>query len=97
MAEQAEIDRLRRMAGVPDVMEYADTLLADYIDRHAGDLHAAAADVYDERAAAVAANYDATADGTTLQKGQQPGNLRRMAEYHRARMRVKYGSLHKHA
>lgn len=93
MAEQALINRLRRLTDV-DVLDYGDDLLGDYLDRHAGDIHAAAADVYEERAAAVAANYTATADGTTLQKGEQPGNLRRLAEYHRKRMRPKYGGLH---
>ena len=49
------------------------------------DLHAAAADVLEERAATLAAEYDFTADGATYHRSQQYEALMKQARFHRAR------------
>lgn len=49
------------------------------------DLHAAAADVWDEKAAAVATRHDFGADGATYHLSQQYDQALQQARYHRAR------------
>jgi hypothetical protein len=49
------------------------------------DLHAAAADILDEKAATVSVDYDFTADGATLNRGQVYEHLMAQARYHRSR------------
>lgn len=48
------------------------------------DLHAAAADIWDEKAAAVASDYDFSADGSSLQRSQVVAAYQRMARAQRA-------------
>lgn len=49
------------------------------------DLHAAAADVWDEKAAVYAGDYDFTADGATLNRSQAYQQMMNSARYHRSR------------
>lgn len=49
------------------------------------DLHAAAADVWDEKAAALAANMDFTADGATHHLSQQYQQAAAQAQYYRGK------------
>lgn len=53
------------------------------------DLNAAAADIWDEKAAAVAANYDFSADGGNYQRSQQYEMCQKMAKHYRARMSMR--------
>jgi hypothetical protein len=49
------------------------------------DLHAAAADVLEERAAALALEFDFTADGASYHRSQQYEAIMAQCRYHRAR------------
>lgn len=49
------------------------------------DIHAAAADVLEERAVVLATEFDFTADGATYHRSQQYEALMKQARYHRAR------------
>lgn len=49
------------------------------------DSHAAAADILEERAVALAAEFDFTADGATYHRSQQYEALMKQARYHRSR------------
>ncbi len=49
------------------------------------DLHAAAADVWDEKAAAVAGNFDFKADGGDYSRSQAYTQMQAQARYHRSR------------
>lgn len=89
-ATAAQIAQLRRMVAEPTGATYTDEALAGYIEAHglgeAGyDLHAAAADIWDEKAAALAANFDATADGASLHLSQQYQQAMAQAQAHRNR------------
>lgn len=53
------------------------------------DLYAAAADICDEKAAAVAAQYDFSADGGTYTRSQEWQHWRSMAQRYRARRAAK--------
>lgn len=56
---------------------------AEWLDTY--DLHAAAADILEERAATLAVEFDFTADGATYHRSQQYEALMQQARYHRAR------------
>ncbi|HFC08451.1 MAG TPA: hypothetical protein ENJ54_01155 [Chloroflexi bacterium] len=49
------------------------------------DLNAAAAEVWEQKAAALTSQYDATVDGTTARRSQKFTHALRMAQYYRAR------------
>ncbi len=49
------------------------------------DLHAAAADIWEEKAAILSADYDFTADGATLARSQAYEQAMKQARYHRSR------------
>jgi hypothetical protein len=49
------------------------------------DLHAAASEVWSEKAAALAGNFDFTADGATFRREQVHANALKQARYHAAR------------
>jgi hypothetical protein len=49
------------------------------------DLHSAAADVWEEKAAALAAKYDFNADGASYQRSQMYEQAMRQARWHRSR------------
>ncbi len=87
-ATAAQIAQLRRMVAEPTDATYDDMALAGYIEAHdrgeAGyDLHAAAADIWEEKAAALAGNMDFTADGATHHLSQQYQQAMAQAELHR--------------
>ena len=88
--------RLRRMVDEPDTdtATYSDADLDSYVDRHGGDLHGAAADIWDEKAATASADFDFTADGGTLARSQRAIAYRRNAADHRKRMRPRTARLH---
>lgn len=94
MATPEQIARLRRMADEPhESTPYTDADISAYIDRHDGDLHGAAADVWDEKAAKASADFDFTADGGTLARSQRAIAYRRNAADHRKRMRPRRARL----
>lgn len=57
------------------------------------DLHAAAADIWDEKAAALATAFDATADGASLRLSQKYEQAMARVRYHRSRRSPKSGTL----
>ena len=65
----------------------------DWIDTY--DLHAAAADIWDEKAAIVAQDFDFTADGGSYSRAQVAAAYERQARIHRARRRPGTVTLHK--
>lgn len=96
MATALQIAELRRKVVEPTTTTYTDGVLATYIDRYpvvdgddAFDLNAAAADIWDEKAAALASYHDFTADGATLHTSQRFTQAQSMARFYRARRSVK--------
>lgn len=57
------------------------------------DLHAAAADVWEEKAGALTTAFDFGADGATYQRSQQYDMMMRQARYHRSRRSPTSGTL----
>ena len=53
------------------------------------DLHAAAADIWQEKSATVAEDYNFTADGSTLSRGDVQKQYMQQARYHLSRRTVK--------
>ena len=92
-----EIQRLRRMVNEPDIGDYSNDTIAEYVELYNGDLHAAAAVIWQEKAGAVSAEVDFTADGVTAGRSQRAIQYNRMAEFHRKRAklgRLKLNALH---
>ena len=96
MATAAQIAELRRMCAEPTTATYSDVTLAAYIERYpltdargqesyTYDLHAAAADVWNEKAAALAHLYDFSADGGSYTRSQRVAQAQAQARYHLAR------------
>ena len=65
----------------------------DWIDTY--DLHAAAADIWQEKAAIVAVDFDFSADGGNYSRSQVVAQFERQARYHGARRRPGTITLHK--
>jgi hypothetical protein len=63
----------------PDLMMVNPDWIATY------DLHAAAADIWDEKAAVVSVDYDFSADGASLNRSQVYQQCMAQARYHRSR------------
>lgn len=93
-----EISRLRRMCGEECSETYSDSDLATYIEAYGRtaddgsethDLHAAAADVWEEKAAAAACAIDSSIDGVSLSTSQRHEHALTMARRHRARSRTR--------
>lgn len=63
--------QLRRMAAL-DAADpaYTDKILTDILDSWSGDLNAAAAVIWDEKAAKVSGSYDFAADGGDYKRSQ---------------------------
>ena len=59
----------------------------DWIDTY--DLHAAAADIWQEKGATVAEDYNITADGGSLSRGDVQNHYMQQARYHGARRKIK--------
>jgi hypothetical protein len=59
---------------------------ADWTPRY--DLHAAAADIWDEKASSLAARYDFTADGSTYHRSQAYNQAMQQARWHRSRRMI---------
>ncbi len=53
------------------------------------DLHAAAADIWEEKASGLAEDYDATADGSTLRRSQVFDQYMKKARFHLSRRKAK--------
>ena len=60
---------------------------------HTYDLHAAAADVLEERAATLATEFDFSADGANYSRSQQADALMKQCRYHRSRRSPTSGTL----
>jgi hypothetical protein len=73
----------------PPTQEENDIWLPTY------DLHAAAADIWDEKAAVVAVDFDFSADGGQYSRSQVVQAFERQARMHRARRRPGTIRLHK--
>lgn len=94
MATAAQIAEMRRMCAEPTTATYSDVALAAYIDRYpltdargqlTYDMHAAAADVWNEKAAALAHLYDFSADGGSYSRSQGVAQAQAQARFHLAR------------
>jgi len=59
------------------------------------DLNAAAADIWDEKAAVASANYDFSADGGSYSRGQVADRYMQRARYYRSRRSAGHIHLHK--
>ena len=57
------------------------------------DLHAAAGDIWEEKAGALATAFDFSADGATYNRSQQFDMMMKQARYHRSRRSPKTGTL----
>lgn len=57
------------------------------------DLHAAAADIWEEKAATFAASFDFSADGASYHRSQQYQQMMQQARYHRSRRSPRTGTL----
>lgn len=92
-ATPTQIARLRRMIAEPTTAIYSDADLAALIeeypllDGNGYDLNAAAAAVWDEKAAALAERYDVSADGATHALSQKHAHAQAQARHYRARRR----------
>ena len=90
-----QIDRLRRMVSEPTQDMYSDSALEAYLTRYLlpddngeltlVDFNRAAADVWDEKAATFAADFDFSADGGQYSRSQVHGQMLTMARRFRAR------------
>ena len=59
------------------------------------DLHAAAAEIWEEKAAKVSHQHDFSADGSSFSANQMYNNCMEMARYHAARSKMKTKRVHK--
>jgi hypothetical protein len=71
----------------PPTQDANDSWVATY------DLNAAAADVWEERASALAANYDFSADGASFSRSQAYEQYMSRVRYHRSRRSAKTATL----
>lgn len=93
-----QIDRLRRMVAEPTSDTYTDAMLEDYLTRYPLpdsdgeltliDFNLAAAQVWEEKAAAVAGDYDFTADGGSYQRSQVYAQMMATARGFRSRRKT---------
>ena len=74
----------------PPEQETNDNWIATY------DLHAAAADIWEEKASAVAHKYDFSADGGNYSASNQYEQYMKQARYHRARRLPSTARMHKY-
>lgn len=92
-ATSTQIARLRRMVAEPTTTIYSDGDLAAIIEEYPlrdgadYDLNAAAAAVWDEKAAALAARYDVSADGATHALSQKHAHAQAQSRHYRSRRR----------
>jgi hypothetical protein len=70
---------------IPDSLKYPPTS-SSWTPTY--DLHAAAVDLWDEKAAAVSSQHDYTADGASYSKDQVYQHCLAMSRYHAARRRA---------
>jgi hypothetical protein len=101
-ATAAQVWRLRRMVAESDDTTYADSDLAEAIERYplpdseqrdpdhldwvaTYDLHAAAAEVWQEKAAALSTAYDFNADGAVYSRSQMHEQALKQARWHNSR------------
>ena len=93
-----QIDRLRRMIAEPSQDTYDDATLEAYLARYPlpdatgeltlVDFNAAAADIWEEKAAAYAADFDFAADGGDYKRSQVQTNMLQMARSFRGRRKT---------
>lgn len=80
------ISKLRRMiAETAADSIYTDEILSEMLDAWKGDLNATAAEIWDEKAAAVAASFDFEADGGKYTQSQLVAQYGMMAAKFRSR------------
>jgi hypothetical protein len=58
------------------------------------DLHAAAADIWEEHAASLASAFDFSSDGQTYNRSQRHAHAMRMVQHHRSRRMARSVSVH---
>jgi len=81
-----QLGQLRRMTGLDaDDSVYTDAALSSVLDQRAGDFNAAAAVIWDEKAAAAARLYDFAADGGDYKRSQLVEQYQAQAAKFRAR------------
>jgi hypothetical protein len=93
-----QIDRLRRMVAEPTSDTYTDAMLEDYLTRYPLpdsdgeltliDFNLAAAQVWEEKAAAAASDYDFSADGGSYQRSQAYQQMMATARGFRSRRKT---------
>ena len=88
MDERGEVPYTWDTSTTPPTQEEND----DWVDTY--DLHAAAADIWDEKAAGVAEDFDFRADGGQYSRSQVVEQYERRARYHRNRRAPKTHTLH---
>lgn len=89
-----QVAMLRRLAAEPTAESYSDADLAEILERRAldadgsgsagYDLYAAAADVWEQKAAKLAQDYDFAADGADFKRSQAHAQALRMARLFRS-------------
>ena len=81
-----QLNQLRRMTALAaDDPVYTDDLLTEMLDNRSGDLNAAASDIWDEKAAAVAGLFDFAADGGDYKRSQLIAQYQEAAAKYRSR------------
>ena len=88
--ERGEVPYTFDTSTEPPTEEANDLWLATY------DLHAAAADIWQEKAAVVAQDFDFSADGGNYSRSQVVAQFERQARYHSARRKPSTIRLHKY-
>lgn len=80
MASSEDVARLRRLADAADTTEYPSQDLSDRIDVALGNVEAAAADLWRERAAGYAALVDTTEGSSSRKLSQLQAQALKMAD-----------------
>lgn len=93
-ATAAEINQLRRMTGEHvEASTYTDLELSAIIETRNGDMHAAAYDVWNYKAAAAAALIDWSADGGDYKQAVLYDRYKANAEAERKQSSLLYGTI----
>ena len=85
--EQGEAPYTWNTAASPPTQDANEDWIPTY------DLHAAAGDIWEEKAATLVTAFDFTADGATYNRSQQYDMMMRQARYHRSRRSPRTGTL----
>lgn len=90
------VETLRKMTGEVGNSDYSDADLSAILESSNGDLNQAAATVWEWKAAAIATNYDFSADGGTYNRSQAYEHCKKQAAHYRSRCKAGTIELVKH-